>query len=116
MELRDRAVALYGRFSAGVRDRLARGVSAAGGTVARDLTRRSDVLVVGGQAQALVDSGALGARIAAARARGLPVLGERAFAAALAGEGVPDAATLPLATALAGSALSRDDAETLAAF
>lgn len=116
MESRDRAFALYGRFSPGVRERLTRGVVEAGGTVARDLTRRSDALVVGGAAEALVDSGALGARLAAARSRGLPVMGERAFAAVLAGEAAADPATLPLSTALSGSALTRDDAEVLAAF
>jgi tetratricopeptide (TPR) repeat protein len=63
----------------------------------------------------LIDSGALSARLAAARARQVPVLGERAFTARL--EGRPaEPATLPLATALSGTGLSRDDAEVLAAF
>ena len=73
MELRDRAVALYGRFSPGERDRLQRDILPAAGRVARDLTRRSDVLVVGALAAALVDSGALAARLAAAQSRGVPV-------------------------------------------
>src|SRR5580692_8336795 len=73
MDLRDRAVALYGRFSAGERDRLQRDILSGGGVVARDLTRRSDLFVVGALATALVDSGALGARLAAARERGLPI-------------------------------------------
>jgi hypothetical protein len=115
MELRDRAIALYGRFSPGARERLQQAVVGAGGAVARDLTRRSDVLVVGAQASVLADSGALGGRIAAARSRGVPVLGERGFTAALAGE-TPEPATLPLATALSQTGLTRADADVLAAF
>lgn len=115
MDVRDRAIALYGRFTAGERERLAVEIERRGGLVARDLTRRSDVFVVGALATALIDSGALSERIAAARARGVPVLGERAFAAALAGEAVPPA-TLPLATALADTALTPADAEVMAAF
>jgi tetratricopeptide (TPR) repeat protein len=115
MELRDRAIALYGRFSGHARERLTQAIEAAGGAVARDLTRRSDALVVGALATTLIDSGALAARIAAARARGAPVLGERAFEAALSGEAQPTP-TVPLATALAGAGLSEADAEVLAAF
>jgi len=116
MDLRDRAIALYGRFSHGVRDRLAHGVAAAGGAVARDLTAHSDVFVVGALATLLIDGGALAARIAAARNRGVPILGERAFAAALSGKPKPAAATLRLATALAETGLSAADAAVLAAF
>ena len=115
MQLRDRRVALYGRFSPGERERLARAIEAAGGEVARDLTRRSDALVVGALAATLIDSGALPARLAAARERGVPVLGERAFVAELAGE-ASSAATVPLATALTGTPVTRDDAAVLAAF
>jgi tetratricopeptide (TPR) repeat protein len=115
MDLRDRSVALYGRFSPGVRDRLSRAVEAGGGIVARDLTRRSELLVVGGQAFALIDSGALPSRLATAKLREVPALGERAFTAVLAG-GSPEPATLPLATALAQSQLTLQDAELLAAF
>src|SRR5438128_1913514 len=116
MDLRNRSVALYGRFSPGVRDRLQQDVVRAGGSVARDLTRRSDALVIGALASVLVDSGALAARLRTARERGVPVLGERAFAADLAGASIGGAASLPLATALAGSGLTGDDAELLAAF
>lgn len=116
MEVRDRAIALYGRFSHGVRERLARAIAGAGGSVARDLTRRSDVLVVGALATTLVDGGALSARLEAARARGVPVLGERAFAAALSGEAAPTPATLPLSTALGETRLTPEDADILAAF
>jgi tetratricopeptide (TPR) repeat protein len=115
MDLRNRAVALYGRFAPGVRDQFQRQIAEAGGQVARDLTRRSDALVVGALATALIDSGALGARIRSARERGVPVLGERAFAAELA-EAAPETATLPLATALAQTRLTRDEVEILAAF
>jgi tetratricopeptide (TPR) repeat protein len=116
LDLRDRSVALYGRFSPGARDRLQRHIAAAGGLAARDLTRRSDILVIGALAAALIDSGALTTRLRAARERGLPILGERAFAATLSGEGPQPPATLPLASALAPASLTRDDAEILAAF
>jgi tetratricopeptide (TPR) repeat protein len=116
MDLGDRAVALNGRFSAGTRERLQRDIARAGGSVARDLTRRSDMLVVGALATALIDSGALPARLSAARQRGVPILGERALEVALGGEDVRAAATLPLTTALAQTGLTRDDADLLAAF
>jgi tetratricopeptide (TPR) repeat protein len=115
MDLSGRTVALYGRFSPGVRERLAQQIARQGGDASRDLTRRSDVLVVGALATALVDSGALPTRIAAARSRGLPVLGERPFAGALANEPAPEA-TLPLATALGPTQLTAADAALLAAF
>lgn len=115
MDVRDRAIALYGRFSAGERERLAAAIEQAGGLVARDLTRASDVFVVGSLATALIDSGALADRIRTARARSVPVLSERAFAAALAGK-PPAKATVGLATALAETGLSEADAEVLAAF
>jgi tetratricopeptide (TPR) repeat protein len=116
MDLGDRAVALYGRFSTGMRERLQRDIAGAGGSVARDLTRRSDLLVVGALATALIDSGALPTRLCAARERGVPILGERAFEAALAGDDERATATLPLTTALAQTGLTRDDADLLAAF
>jgi tetratricopeptide (TPR) repeat protein len=115
MQFEGRSVALYGRFSPGVRDRLQRQIVRAGGAVARDLTRRSELLVIGALATRLIDSGALTARLSAAKARGVPVQGERGFAAALTGTAA-DAATMPLATALKPTALRRDDAELLAAF
>jgi tetratricopeptide (TPR) repeat protein len=111
-----RAVALYGRFSPGARERLQREIVDRGGSTARDLTRRSDVLVVGSLAAALVDAGALQARLRTAHERGVPVLGERAFASELAGDPAPDDAALPLATALSQTPLTRDDADVLAAF
>jgi len=116
MDLTGRQVALYGRFTPGVRDRLQRRILAVGGRVARDLTRHGDLLVVGALAMTLVDSGALSARLAAAAANGAPVLSERAFAAALGGVTDVGQATLPLATALAQTTLTRADAALLAAF
>ena len=116
MDLRGRSVALYGRFSPGVRERLAAEIGRLRGTVARDLIRRSDMLVVGGLASTLVDSGALQVRLRAARDRGVPALGERAFATALAGAPAENAPTAPLAAAMAQTTLGRDDAEVLAAF
>jgi tetratricopeptide (TPR) repeat protein len=115
MDLNDQAVALYGRFTAGVRDRLQQAVERQGGRVVRDLTRSSAVLVVGAQASALIDSGALPQRLNLARERGVPVFGERAFQAALVAE-PPEPATLPLQTALGQTGLTREDAEILSAF
>jgi len=115
MELKGRAVALYGRFLPGQRERLHRELLEAGGTVARDITVRSDLLVVGGLATALIDSGALITRLSVARLRRLPVIGERTLAATLAGKS-PERATAPLATVLSGLAFTRRDADVLAAF
>jgi tetratricopeptide (TPR) repeat protein len=116
MDLTGRTVALYGRFAPQARERLEREITRSGGHVLRDLTRRCDAFVVGSLAAPLVDSGALGARLAAARARSVPIRGERALAAELAGEKRAGEATFPLATALARSALTKDDADILAAF
>ena len=116
MELRDRSIALYGRFSPGARERLQQAILRQGGRVARDMTRRTDLLVVGALAATLIDSGALSARLATARERGTPVHSERGFADAISGKTAPDTANLPLATALAPTSLSREDADILAAF
>ncbi len=116
MDLSDRAFALYGRFSSGVRDRFQQAIVNAGGSTSRDLTRSSNVLVVGALAAPLIDSGALGKRLRMAGERGVPVLAERVFAAELAGEPTEAKGTMPLSTALPGSGLRRDDAEILAAF
>jgi len=116
MDLQGRTLALYGRFSPGVRDRFQAEIVRRGGAVTRDLTRRSDALVIGALATALIDNGALGVRLCAAQARGVPVRGERAFAAELAGQKTEGAATLPLAAALAQTPLTREDADVLAAF
>jgi hypothetical protein len=116
MEFRDRAFALYGRFSAGARDRMQHAIANGGGTVSRDLTRASDVLVVGALAAPLIDSGALAKRLRSASERGLPILAERVFAAELAGAPEEAKGTMPLSTALPGTGLRRDDIEVLTAF
>ena len=116
MDLRNRAVALYGRFSPGVRDQLQTRITRGGGLVARDLTRRSSVFVVGALATTLVDSGALGARLRSARDWAIPIRGERDFVAELSGHPDRKAATLPVSTALSQATLTRDDLEILAAF
>lgn len=115
MELSGKTVALYGRFSPGVRDRCGREIARRGGQVTRDLTRRSDLLAVGALATPHVDSGALAVRLAAACERGVPVLGERGMDDALS-DRPPAAVTLPLQTALAGTGMTPADAWTLAAF
>ena len=115
MDLDHRSVALYGRFTVGVRERLQREIVERGGSVARDLTGRSDFLVVGALATALIDFGSLGKRLGTAAQRKVPVYGERGFASALAGEPV-EQATLRLSTVLAPTRLSMEDARVLAAF
>ncbi|MBV9994497.1 MAG: tetratricopeptide repeat protein [Caulobacteraceae bacterium] len=115
MEIGGRTIALYGRFSPGARERLKTEVERLGGQVLRDLTGRSDVFVVGALAVPLIDAGALASRLGAARERSVPVMGERAFAAALSRE-ASEPATLPLASALGPAGLSRDAADVLAAF
>jgi tetratricopeptide (TPR) repeat protein len=115
MDLGARSVALYGRFSAGVRDRFQREIARRGSLVARDLTRRTELVVVGALASALIDNGALPGRLRTARDRRVPVYGERGFAAALAGAPA-DPATLPLAAALGEARLDRDAVDVLAAF
>ena len=114
MDLFRRSVALYGRFSQGRREQLQREIIARSGFVARDLTRRSDLLVVGALATTLIDRGILVSRLDQARARGIPVFGERTFGQILE-DAAPDA-TLPLATALTQSGLAESDATLLAAF
>jgi len=115
MDLHSRSVALYGRFSPGQREHLAREIAARGGAVARDLTRRSDYFVVGALATALIDSGSLGQRLKTARERRIPIMGERSLSAILSGE-AQDEPTLPIATALGPTSLTIDDASILAAF
>jgi tetratricopeptide (TPR) repeat protein len=115
MDLFRRSVALYGRFQPGRRERLSREISERRGFVARDLTRRSDMLVIGALATPLIDSGGLPSRLRQACERNVPIFGERSFEAALADE-TGDDATLPLSTALAQAGLAESDAVLLAAF
>jgi tetratricopeptide (TPR) repeat protein len=115
MDLAGRSVSLYGRFSQGNRERFQAEIALRGGTVVRDLTRRSDLLVIGAHATALIDSGALQQRLRTAVERRVPILGEKRFAAALAGLHA-DTATLPLAKVLAQAKLTFEDAQLLAAF
>jgi tetratricopeptide (TPR) repeat protein len=115
MNLDRQTIVLYGRFSRGARERFATEIVARGGTVARDLTRRSNVLVIGALAFPLVANGALAARLAAAAAANVPVLGERRFASAIAG--IADGpCPYPLATALASAGIAPEEAALLAAF
>jgi tetratricopeptide (TPR) repeat protein len=115
MDLNGRSVALYGRFTAGLRERLQREIAERGGLVARDLTGRSDVLVVGALATPLIDYGALGKRLSIAIERKVPAFGERSFLAVLSGE-IVEPAKLPLSAVLASISLSNADARVLAAF
>jgi len=116
MDLGGRSVALYGRFSPGARERFRVAITSNSGEIARDLTRRSDLLVVGALAARLVASGALALRLRAARGRGVPVQGELAFAASVAATPPGEPPTLPLSAALGPASLSCDDVDVLAAF
>jgi len=116
VDLLHRSIALYGRFSPGERERIRHEIEARGGAVARDLTRRSDVLVVGALATPLIECGALQSRLANARARHVPIYGERRFLSLLTDEREKHPPSLPLSTALGPSGLGRHDADLLAAF
>jgi hypothetical protein len=116
MDLLHRSVALYGRFSAGERERIRKAIEERGGSVARDLTRRSDILVIGSLAVSLIECGALQTRLATARARGIPFFAERRFIGSLGDERATHPPSLPLSTALRPSGLGRHDADLLAAF
>lgn len=114
-DLTDKTVALYGRFLTAPRSAAAAAVEAAGGRIARDLTRGCDLLAVGLGAVGLARSGALALRLEAARARGAPIYGEERLLAAMRGEaGAPG--TLPIAAALKDAALDDGAVALLAAF
>jgi tetratricopeptide (TPR) repeat protein len=115
MDWRGKSAALYGRFTAGARARIGRAIFERGGVVVRDLTRRSDVLIVGALATPLVDSGHLVPRLEEARARGIPVCSERRAEQALAGA-VDDAFTMPLDTAARQTGVDRATMAALDAF
>jgi tetratricopeptide (TPR) repeat protein len=115
-DLGGKSTALYGRFSPGARERLAAEVVRRGGAVARDLTRRTGLLVVGALAAPLIDGGHLAARLAAARKRDVAVFAERRFAEALLDGMEGPQASVPLAAITAQAGLSREQIEVLAAF
>ncbi len=114
MDLRHKSVAIYGRCTAGMRERFAAEIARRGGVVARDLTRQSDIFVVGALAFPLVDAGHLTARLASARKRRVPVFAERAFDEALRGV-AGETPSLPLAS-IQGVLPSRDAVELFAVF
>ncbi len=116
MDLRNRILALYGRFSPGLRDELVASIASRGGRVIRDLTERGDILVVGGMAHSLIASGALPARLEIARRGGKAIFSEDVFRSLFAAADARDAPTLPIATALAQSGANDSDADLLAAF
>lgn len=115
MDLGGKTVALYGRFLSARRDDIAALVVAGHGVVARDLTLRTHVFVVGVGAATLLESGHLQARLAAARDRKVRVYGERGFRDALAGVSA-DKPTYPLAAVLTQTGLAEETAYILAAF
>ncbi len=91
MDLAGQHVATYGRLLEITWSDLERALSERGGRVSRDLTRGSDLMVVGRGATNLIANGRLGERLQAAAARRLPVVAEARFVRLL--EGRPDAAT-----------------------
>ncbi len=109
-----RSIALYGRFRVAPRATFAQAIEAAGGRIARDLTRGSDLFVVGLGAYALAASGALGERLRTARARGAPIWGEERLRDHLFA--VPTKATAPLFNVLKGVSIDEEALSTLAAF
>lgn len=115
MDLRGKSAALYGRFSPGGRERIAGAIARAGGAVARDLTRSSHFLVIGARAATLIPGGHLAQRLAAARARALPVFSERLLSDVLGGA-APAPCTLPLASLMTQTGFSPDDVALFAAF
>jgi tetratricopeptide (TPR) repeat protein len=117
MDLRGKTAALYGRFSTGARERFADEIARRDGFVARDLTRRSDVLVIGALASPLIDGGHLAARLTSARKRKMPVYAERRFAEALTSAAEKaDGGGVPLSAVAAARALSKEQIDVLAAF
>lgn len=116
MELSGRTIALYGRFSEGARAALTLAIEARGGKTSRELTRQASVLVVGGRATSLIESGALLARLKIAYDTERLVLSEAAFAQQLEGGPASNQTALPLPVALSKSGLALEDAHLLAAF
>jgi tetratricopeptide (TPR) repeat protein len=116
MELFERTLALYGRFSEGARAALAEAIEARGGKTTRDLTRQSTALVVGARASSLIDTGALQARLKTAWDSGRVVFSEAAFRREIEKGATSQDAALPLSVALSRSRLSIEDAQLLAAF
>lgn len=99
--LEGRQIALYGRFRARPRAEIAAAAEGLGARIVTDLTRATDLFVVGAGATNFVANGHLAQRLAAARARGAPVAPEERFLALLSGAAPPPAPTAPLASASA---------------
>ena len=79
MDLAGKSVALYGRMVEQPRFAIENTILGASGLVQRDLTRKSDFLVIGGGARNLIPSGRLLQRIRSAEKQGIPVSSERRF-------------------------------------
>ncbi len=105
-------VSLFGRFRIAPRDLIVRRIHELGAETVKDLTRATTLFVVGSGAQNLLPDGRLGRRLAEARARDLPVIGEARLIALLDGQSQPEA-TVPLASIVN---ISDDLADALNAF
>lgn len=79
MDLTAKSIALYGRFLIHGRKATAHAIAMVGGRIEKDLTRQSDILVIGQGANNLISSGWLSRRIEAASQREIPVYSENRF-------------------------------------
>ncbi len=95
MDLTGRHVALYGRLLGRPRDQVTETIIERGGSVERDLTRRTHLLVVGRGALGLIPSGHLSRKLDRAAMQNTPVIGENRLSELLAGKDAP-APTYPL--------------------
>lgn len=89
MDLSGRRIALYGRMLDRPRAQAAALIARRGGTVERDLTRRTQLLVVGRGSLGLIPSGQLGRQLDRAAAQGTPVIGEQRLSDLLDGHDTP---------------------------
>ena len=105
-------VSLFGRFRLVSRDVIAHRIADLGGQTVKDLTRATTLFVIGAGAHNLMSDGRLSRRLAQARARDLPVIGEARFLDMLEGASLPEA-TLPMARA---AMISDELADVLNAF
>ena len=84
-------VTLFGRFRKVPREEIAQRLRDEGASAVKDLTRATTLFVVGLGAVNLIPDGRLGRRLAEARERGVPVIGEARLLALLDRKTAPDA-------------------------
>lgn len=96
LNLYGQPIALYGKLQTRPRAEFIAAIEARGGTITRDLTRRSQMLVVGHGAVSAIADGRLQTRLFEAMMRELPFCGEAVFWETLHGI-EPDPPTYPIA-------------------